>query len=58
MSVEEISQLKPDFVSFLRGKKVALEKMEPRGLKGKRCVYYEFLSWRGSFKYYKTAEPI
>lgn len=40
------------FVSFSRGKKVALEMMEPQGLKGKRCVLfdghmeYEFLSLR------------
>lgn len=61
MSVEEINQLNPDFVSFSRGKKVAQEMMEPQGLEGKRCVLfdghvdYTFLSWHaGSVRCYIT----
>lgn len=32
------SYVNSEFVSFSREKEVALERMEPQGLKGKRCV--------------------
>lgn len=37
----KLSNLYLDFVAFSRERKVALVMMEPRGLKGKRCVPFD-----------------